>query len=124
MSQFLPILRCKEPLPSLAFKKKAKRCTPMHADLNMMRFLFTFNIMDFNSYKEAKVLSYTIVPYRDPGQSCISLGHQISPIKSANFRQAYYDLKSGDFHHFSSKSAFANMAEIESFSYFSLRNKL
>ena len=79
--------------------------------------------MDFNSYKEAKVLSYTMVPYRDPSQS-VSLGHQISPIKSANFRQACYDLKSGDFHHFSSKSAIANMAEIESFSYFSLRNKL
>ena len=43
---------------------------------------------------------------------------------SGNFRQACYDLKSSCFYPFSSESAFGNMAEIESFSYFSLRNKL
>ena len=74
--------------------------------LEMCSKLHFCSKMDFNSYKEAKVLSYTTVPYRDPGQSVSLL------------------VNSGDFHHFSSKSAFANIAEIDSFSYFTLRNKL
>ena len=37
--------------------------------LEMCSKLHFCSRMDFNAYKEAKVLSYTIVPYRDPGQS-------------------------------------------------------